>query len=52
MLIGSGLLAQAFSSTFSDGGDVCVYAAGVSRSGCIDTSEFARERHRLAAALQ
>ena len=29
-----------------------MYAAGVSNSGCIDASEFARERHRLAAASE
>lgn len=37
---------------FSHCEDVCIYAAGVSNSGCIDASEFARERHRLADALQ
>jgi len=52
MLIGSGLLAQAFASTFSDREDVCIYAAGVSNSSCTDTLEFQRERKRLADALQ
>jgi len=51
MLIGSGLLAQAFASTFSDREDVCIYAAGVSNSSCTDTLEFQRERKRLADAL-
>jgi nucleoside-diphosphate-sugar epimerase len=52
MLIGSGLLAQAFAPTFSNRGDVCIYAAGVSNSSCTDTHEFERERKRLADALQ
>ncbi len=52
MLIGSGLLAQAFASTFLRREDVCIYAAGVSNSGCIDVHEFARERQRLADAMQ
>ncbi|MEO8332991.1 MAG: NAD-dependent epimerase/dehydratase family protein [Gallionella sp.] len=52
MLIGSGLLARAFAPTFSLRGDVCIYAAGVSNSACTDTQEFARERQRLAGALQ
>lgn len=51
MLIGSGLLAQAFASTFSKREDVCIYAAGVSNSSCTDTHEFERERKRLADAL-
>ena len=52
MLIGSGLLAQAFAPAFSHRADVCIYAAGVSNSGCADVQEFARERQRLADALQ
>lgn len=52
MLIGSGLLARAFATTFSDREDVCIYAAGVSNSSCTDTLEFLRERKRLAEALQ
>jgi len=52
MLIGSGLLAQAFAPAFSHREDVCIYAAGVSNSGCTDVHEFARERQRLADALQ
>lgn len=52
MIIGSGLLARAFSPAFSQRGDVCVYAAGVSNSSCTDEQEFARERERLSAALQ
>lgn len=52
MLIGSGLLAQAFVSAFSQRDDVCIYAAGVSNSTCTDTHEFSRERQRLSDALQ
>lgn len=52
MLIGSGLLARAFAPTFSQREDVCIYAAGVSNSSCVDAHEFARERQRLADAMQ
>ena len=52
MLIGSGLLASVFSDAFSQRDDVCIYAAGVSNSGCIDSHEFAREQERLTAALR
>ncbi len=51
MLIGSGLLAHAFSSIYSHREDVCIYAAGVSNSGCTDKKEFERERKRLTEAL-
>lgn len=52
MIIGSGLLARAFSDAYSECEDVCVYAAGVSNSGCTDPREFERERIRLEDALQ
>ncbi|MFC7300109.1 NAD-dependent epimerase/dehydratase family protein [Herminiimonas aquatilis] len=52
VIIGSGLLAQAFSDAFPSREDLCIYAAGVSNSGCTDSNEFIRERHRLADALQ
>jgi nucleoside-diphosphate-sugar epimerase len=52
MLYGSGLLARAFSKTFSQIGNVCIYAAGVSNSGCSDRHEFEREHQRLTNALQ
>lgn len=52
MLIGSGLVAQAFITAYTLRDDVCIYAAGVSNSGCSDVHEFARERQRLTAALQ
>lgn len=52
MIVGSGLLAQAFSDTFSRHTEICIYAAGVSNSSCKNASEFARERQRLSDALQ
>lgn len=52
MIIGSGLLAQAFSRDFLQREDVCIYAAGVSNSSCADVSEFVRESKRVKAALQ
>ena len=51
MIIGSGLLARAFTAFFSQGDEVCIYAAGVSNSSCADKSEFDRERLRLENAL-
>lgn len=52
MIIGSGLIAHAFSGMFARREDVCIYAAGVSNSLCTDASEFARERQRLEDALR
>jgi nucleoside-diphosphate-sugar epimerase len=52
MIIGSGLLANAFSRDYLHHEDVCIYAAGVSNSNCIDIREFARERERLENALR
>lgn len=51
MIIGSGLLARSFEKYFGSKSDVCIYAAGVSNSGCNDTTEFNRERLRLIDAL-
>jgi nucleoside-diphosphate-sugar epimerase len=51
MIIGSGLIAQAFEPDFSHRDDLCIYAAGVSNSNCTDAHEFARERERLTQAL-
>lgn len=51
MIIGSGLLAQAFTPAFIHRVDVCIYAAGVSNSGCNEVLEFVRERERLTDAL-
>lgn len=52
MLIGSGLLAQAFAPAFAQREDVCIYAAGVSNSSCVDAHEFERERKRLAEVMR
>jgi nucleoside-diphosphate-sugar epimerase len=51
MIIGSGLIARAFAEHASMLNDTCIYAAGVSNSGCTDPSEFARDEERLRAAL-
>lgn len=51
LIIGSGLLATAFSTSFSARAGICIYAAGVSNSGCTDVKEFVRERLRLEEAL-
>jgi len=51
MIIGSGLLAHAFASYFGVSESTCVYAAGVSNSGCTDRREFQRERNRLTTAV-
>lgn len=50
-IIGSGLLATAFQGVAEHLGNACIYAAGVSNSGCSDLREFAREQERLLAAL-
>ena len=52
MIIGSGLLANAFFPAFGSRQDVCVYAAGVSNSNCNNAQEFARECRRLEDALR
>jgi len=52
MIIGSGLLARAFSDAVRNRPDVVIYAAGVSNSQCRDTREFARERSLLERSLQ
>ena len=51
MIIGSGLLARSFGSYFDSNSDACIYAAGVSNSGCNDVTEFKREWFRLTDAL-
>lgn len=50
VIVGSGLVATAMRTAFVNH-DVCVYAAGVSNSGCTDANEFQRERVRLEVAL-
>lgn len=52
LIIGSGLLACAFSRVSLPCANVCIYAAGVSNSNCADVREFARERQRLEDALR
>jgi nucleoside-diphosphate-sugar epimerase len=52
MIIGSGLLANAFSRDYLHHQDVCIYAAGVSNSNCADLREFSRERNCLENALR
>lgn len=51
MIYGSGLLARAFSPYFAKSITSCVYAAGVSNSGCSDQREFDREQVRLQTAI-
>ena len=51
MIIGSGLLARAFSPHFANCVRSCVYAAGVSNSRCSDQREFNREHDRLVEAM-
>ena len=51
MIVGSGLLAKAFLHIYDNTDDVCIYAAGVSNSGCDDVAEFEREKERLTNAL-
>lgn len=51
-VIGSGLIAQAFKKFEQGFPDVCIYAAGVSNSACVDENEFARERTRLCRAME
>lgn len=51
MIYGSGLVATAMAPMFPSP-EIVVYAAGVSNSGCTDTTEFLRERERLLRALE
>jgi len=51
MIIGSGLIARVFLDAFANRDDVCIYAAGVSNSSCVDSREFEREQLRLLSAL-
>jgi nucleoside-diphosphate-sugar epimerase len=52
MIIGSGLVATAFKTPLYSADDVWIYAAGVSNSGCVDNSEFERERACLTKAME
>ena len=51
-VIGSGMIAQAYQKHLNLFKNSCIYAAGVSNSGCKDQSEFERERARLIETLQ
>jgi len=51
MIIGSGLLARAFYPLYLNRADVCIYAAGVSNSSCVDKKEFDREKERIQNTL-
>lgn len=51
MIIGSGLIADAFKRHAARLDATCIYAAGVSNSLCLDEEEFSRERGRLEAAM-
>lgn len=52
MIIGSGLLAQAFAPLVRDDDDVLVFASGVSNSRETSPAAFARERELLERALE
>jgi nucleoside-diphosphate-sugar epimerase len=52
MIVGSGLLARAFYPIYANENQVCIYAAGVSSSSCVEHKEFERERTRLTEALK
>jgi UDP-2-acetamido-2,6-beta-L-arabino-hexul-4-ose reductase len=52
MIIGSGMLANAFMVNYSTRKDVCVYASGVSNSSCIDGEQFNRERLCVLNAIK
>lgn len=51
MIVGSGLIACAFAPINAQLENVCIYAAGVSNSSCVDAHEFLREQQRLADVL-
>jgi hypothetical protein len=48
---GSGLIARAFAPFAQQLEGVCIHAAGVANSSCVDAREFARERECLQVAL-
>ncbi len=52
MIIGNGLLAQAFLPAFKDDVDITVFASGVSNSRETNEAAFARERELLIGTLQ
>lgn len=52
MIVGSGMIAQAFQPFAERLDDVCVYAYGVSNSTCDDTESFLREELALSEAIK
>jgi nucleoside-diphosphate-sugar epimerase len=46
------MLARAFAAHAQNARSVCIYAAGVSNSGCLDPAEFQRESRRLRSAME
>jgi nucleoside-diphosphate-sugar epimerase len=52
MIIGSGMIAQAFFPLAAKDPGLCVYAYGVSNSRCADPAAFLRELRALAQALE
>jgi nucleoside-diphosphate-sugar epimerase len=51
MIVGTGLVARAFSARFADDPGTIIFASGVSNSGETDPAAFARERGLLEAQL-
>jgi len=51
MIVGHGMLANAFAPAYRDDHAICIYASGVSNSRCLDEAEFLRERLQLSVAL-
>jgi len=52
MIVGSGLLARTFSRRYGSCENVCIYAAGVSNSSCVESNEFNREKNRLIITIE
>ena len=52
MIYGNGMLANAFSKHTDIRSDICIFASGVSDSGCEDETEFRRERILLEKSLK
>ena len=51
-IVGSGLLAKAFTAHLPHLSDITIYAAGVSNSSCKDAPEFDRDTQRLHHTIQ
>lgn len=51
MIVGNGMLANAFRLSAADKQGACIFASGVSNSHCIDPKEFSRESDLLQDAL-